>query len=82
MKIGEAVELLKQGRAVARKGWNGSGMCIYLTSFRSSQRGAFDIAPFVMLRSAQGSHVAFTWSQTDVLGEDWEDLGSADIVVR
>ena len=31
MPIGSAIELLKQGFKVARKGWNGKGMFIYLS---------------------------------------------------
>lgn len=30
MNFGEALEALKQGKKVARKGWNGKGMFIYL----------------------------------------------------
>lgn len=30
MNFGQALEALKQGRKVARKGWNGKGMFIYL----------------------------------------------------
>lgn len=30
LNFGEALELLKQGKAVAREGWNGKKMCIYL----------------------------------------------------
>lgn len=32
MNFGEAVENLKAGNKVARKGWNGKGMFIYLTT--------------------------------------------------
>ena len=32
MDFGKALELLKKGQKVARKGWNGKGMFIYLTS--------------------------------------------------
>jgi hypothetical protein len=30
MNFGQALEALKQGKKVARKGWNGKGMYIYL----------------------------------------------------
>lgn len=32
MDFGEALKGLKQGNKVARKGWNGKGMFIYMTS--------------------------------------------------
>ena len=31
MNFGKALEMLKQGYRVARKGWNGKKMCIFLT---------------------------------------------------
>lgn len=31
MNFGEAIEALKEGKRVARKGWNGKGMFLYLT---------------------------------------------------
>ena len=31
MNFGEAIEALKEGKKVARKGWNGKGMYIFLT---------------------------------------------------
>ncbi len=34
MDFGEALKALKEGRKVARKGWNGRGMYIYLTDGR------------------------------------------------
>jgi len=30
LNFGEVLELLKQGKAVSREGWNGKGMLIYL----------------------------------------------------
>ena len=30
LNFGEAIEALKQGKCVARKGWNGKGMCLWL----------------------------------------------------
>jgi hypothetical protein len=30
LKFGEAIEALKQGKKVARKGWNGKGMFLWL----------------------------------------------------
>lgn len=30
MNFGQAIEALKNGKAIARAGWNGKGMCVYL----------------------------------------------------
>lgn len=32
MNFGKAIEALKQGKKVARKGWNGKGMFLYYVS--------------------------------------------------
>lgn len=37
MKFGEAIELLKEGKCVARDGWNGRGMFLWL------QEGSYPI---------------------------------------
>jgi hypothetical protein len=34
MNFGQAIEELKQGKRVARKGWNGKGMFLYLVTGR------------------------------------------------
>lgn len=43
MKFGMALEALKDGFQIARAGWNGKGMFLYLN------RGSVDPAPFVGL---------------------------------
>lgn len=35
MNFGKALEALKQGKKIARKGWNGKGMYLYLVSGRT-----------------------------------------------
>ena len=35
MNFGQAIEALKEGKRVARQGWNGKGMFLYLVSGRS-----------------------------------------------
>ena len=32
MTFGKAIKAIKAGKAVARSGWNGKGMCIYLVN--------------------------------------------------
>lgn len=34
MKFGEAIELLKEGKRLTRRGWNGKGMYVYLVEGR------------------------------------------------
>ena len=78
MNFGEALELLKEGKKVARKGWNGKGMYIFLagvtswghnTVLHEELTSAYDC---IAMRTAN-SVVCFGWlaSQVDMLAEDW-----------
>ena len=76
MNFGKAIEALKEGKKVAREGWNGKGM--YLKLIRGEQlEKCFDpdSAPCVdsiCMKTAQDT-VVVGWlaSQTDMLSEDW-----------
>lgn len=43
MNFGEAIEALKEGKKVARKGWNGKGMFIYMQE--GSSVDFYDLKP-------------------------------------
>lgn len=70
MTFGQALEALKLGNRVARKGWNGKGMYIYLqpvTLFQSRREA------HIVMFTAQGKHQpGWLASQPDMLSEDWE----------
>lgn len=74
--FGEAIKYLKRGMNVARKGWNGKGMYLFLadgqdlTSCLSS--GDFKCASSVCMKTAQNT-ICVGWlaSQADMLAEDW-----------
>lgn len=84
--FGTAIHLLKRGRKVARKGWNGKGMFLYFVpanSYPASRntletlKGEFenDLVPYgayIAMKTAQDNVVPWLASQTDVLAEDWE----------
>ena len=81
MTFGSALEALKRGSKVARKGWNGKGMWLtYIpaggevseVSFGATQ--AFPILPWVGMKTADDKFVPWLASQTDLLSEDWEIL--------
>lgn len=76
MTFGLAIEALKKGEYVARKGWNGNGMFLFLAHGEDIQKcvGIPDrCADVICMKTAQNT-VVFGWSasQTDVLSEDWE----------
>lgn len=83
MNFGDALGFLKEGCQLARKGWNGKGMFIFLVDgsrFVANRDpllaifGAVEInyLPHLDMRTADGSIVPWLASQTDILAEDWE----------
>jgi hypothetical protein len=80
MTFGQAIVALKTGKKVARMGWNGKGMFIFLREGRrimcvpadSPMGGDFDSLPHLCMRTADGKCcVGWLASQTDILAEDW-----------
>lgn len=84
--FGEALALLKAGRRVAREGWNGKGMFLYLnpasdvvvSEGRPMANGIpvgtpVHCNPYIMMKTADAKTTVVPWlaSQTDVLAEDW-----------
>lgn len=73
--FGHAIELLKSGHKLARKGWNGKGM--YLTYVSPDQwqvdkyESHLNSLPWVGMKTADGSFVPWLASQSDILAEDW-----------
>ena len=75
MTFGIAVELLKKGFKVAREGWNGKGMYLFLAhgeDIRSCTGINEKCVDVICMKTAQDT-VVFGWlaSQTDMLAEDW-----------
>ncbi len=65
MRFGEAIEVIKAGGQVARAGWNGKGMYLYLTAFEGFE-------PCITMFTAQGLfQPGWLASQADILSEDW-----------
>ncbi len=83
MTFGHAVELLKQGYKVARKGWNGKAMFLFLvpgSKFKVNRAPLLGIYPegteinyhaHIDMRTADGTIVPWLASQSDVLSKDW-----------
>ena len=68
MNFGQAIEALKQGKRVARTGWNGKGMHLELQ--RPDAHSKMTL-PYIYMYTAQGDNVPWLASQTDMLSEDW-----------
>lgn len=82
MDFGVAIMNLKEGRRVARRGWNGKGMYLYYVPAAAYPpstdvaREAFGGEPvpygaYIAMKTAQGNVVPWLASQTDMLAEDW-----------
>ena len=72
--FGGALNLLKEGRHVARSGWNGKGMWLALTRSAESARLNVDFEPFIYMRTAQGKYIPWLASQADLLADDWFEV--------
>lgn len=83
MKFGEAIEALKEGKCVARKGWNGKGMHLYLEDglVASVYSGVLaghlrTYEPCIVMFTAQKKHQpGWLASQADMLATDWVIVG-------
>lgn len=86
MNFGQALEILKSGGKVARSGWNGKGMFLFLvpgSTFKVNRAPLLGIYPegteikyhaHIDMKTAQDTVVPWLASQTDVLAEDWEKV--------
>ena len=82
MSFGDALKALKAGQRVARTGWNGKGMWLWIpealdefcTKVFVCGDDAFETAPWIGMKTADNKFVPWLASQTDVLAEDWEVL--------
>ena len=76
MTFGLAIEALKTGHNVARKGWNGKGMHLFLANGEDTANSLFKedviVDNFIVMKTASGSlQPGWLASQADMLAEDW-----------
>jgi hypothetical protein len=69
MNFGQAIEKLKEGKKVARKGWNGKGMWIKIQVPTEKSKMTL---PYIYMKTADDNLVPWLASQTDILAEDWK----------
>jgi hypothetical protein len=85
--FGSALNILKRGGRVARKGWNGKNMFLFIvpgSTFKVNRPPLMGIFPegteinyhaHIDMRTADGTIVPWLASQTDLLAEDWVMVG-------
>lgn len=78
LTFGEALEALKAGKKVARKGWNGKGMFLCFVHWKDwsvnpaeTHKTSTHLAPWIGMKTADNMFVPWLASQTDMLAEDW-----------
>ena len=83
MPFGLAVEAVKKGKKIARAGWNGKGMFLFLvpgSTFKVNRAPLLGIYPegteinyhaHIDMKTVDGTIVPWLASQTDVLADDW-----------
>ncbi len=81
INFGQALDALKQGKIVAREGWNGKGMFLLLVLGESvreainntygDEENSIPVLDAIYMKTAQNTLVPWLASQTDVLSEDW-----------
>lgn len=76
MTFGEALEALKAGKKVARTGWNGKGMYLYLADGKLLTQeigdGSYPFTDSIVMKTADNRYcIGWLASQTDMLAEDW-----------
>lgn len=83
MTFSEALDAVKNGNRVAREGWNGKGMFIFLvpgSTFTVNRPPLMGIYPegtvvnyhaHIDMKTADGTIVPWLASQSDLLSDDW-----------
>lgn len=83
MDFGLALQALKEGRAVAREGWNGKGLFVYLVSGGdypvqmdvvkpiAKEDGTLHYNPYMAIKNVDGTISTWVPSVNDCLAEDW-----------
>lgn len=86
LSFSDALVYLKLGHKVARKGWNGKNMFVFLvqgSEFKVNRPPLLGIypegteityQPHIDMKTVTGSIVPWLASQSDMLAEDWEIL--------
>ena len=81
MNFGKAIDLLKEGKKVSRKGWNGKNQYIELAtniSYKNADGKIININHKTMGNKAiafvgtSGVQIGWLASQSDMLSNDWE----------
>lgn len=86
-RFGEALRMLKQGKRMTRKGWNGKGLFVVYQkgypqgipcnrqtgeAWGMNEGDLFKCEPYLQISTVDGSHAMWVPSIRDCLADDWE----------
>lgn len=83
MNFGLAIEATKKGKRIAREGWNGKGMYVFLAdnvefctmadiSEMEGKEDGVEVSAMLVLRTAQATfQPGWLATQSDILADDW-----------
>lgn len=69
MGFGRALEQLREGAKLTRRGWNGPGQYVKIQVPDDYSKMTL---PYIYIRTTQNQLVPWIASQTDLLANDWE----------
>lgn len=76
MNFGLAIEAMKKGEALSRKGWNGKGMFLLLCEVDEDHvleynKKTYGREDYIYMKTADDKLIPWTCSQADMLSDDW-----------
>lgn len=71
MEFGKALNLLKQGKKVARVGWNGKGQWV---GYQAPDKHSKMQCPYAYLHPVNGALIPWSPSQSDMFADDWQEV--------
>lgn len=82
MNFSEALILIKEGKKLQRKNWNGKDMWVTICRsyfvhdipFNVDWNGDRSSLPFIIMKTVDDKLVPWLASQTDILAEDWIEI--------
>lgn len=81
LSFSEAIDALKKGKKVCRKGWNGKGMYIFLMpdewvkSIEDNASPNYPVEKCLCMKTAKNTiQIGWLASQADMLANDWKIL--------
>lgn len=70
MNFSEALDKIKSGSFMRRRGWNASNQ--YVALHKEDPKDEWNFLSFLYIKTVEEQYVPWVASQTDLLANDWE----------